>query len=156
MTTSTTELNQLQIAIVVSDYYPELSEMMLQDCIYSLETTKNCKIQLSTHHVPGSFELPWAAQSIIQQSPETVDAVICLGCFVQTEKLSQRTHHLTSTCFDALQSVSLHTGIPVICGVLTQASYEEAKHMIHEGHAKEMAKSAIQVAVLKRQFMNKV
>ena len=90
-------------------------------------------------HVPGSFELPLAAQHLLETY--RLDAVICLGCVVRGE-----TPHFDYVCEAAMrgiQSVSLATGKPVIFGVLTTETQEQALARAGGSHGNKGTDAAI-------------
>ena len=72
--------------------------------------------------VPGAFEIPLIAQKFAQSGQ--YDAVICLGAVIRGA-----TSHYDYVCNEAskgIAQVSLNTGIPVLCGVLTTENIEQA------------------------------
>lgn len=81
------------------------------------------KQNIAVRNVPGTFELPIAAQMVLAADP-SVDAVICLGCVVQGE-----TRHFEFICQSTAQGikdVSLKYNRPVIFGVLTPDTMQQA------------------------------
>ena len=72
--------------------------------------------------VPGAFEIPVAAQKMAQSG--NYDAVICVGTVIRGD-----TSHYDYVCNEVskgIAHVSLETGIPVLFGVLTTESIEQA------------------------------
>lgn len=72
--------------------------------------------------VPGSFELPLAAQSLARTKKYA--AVLCLGCVIRGD-----TDHYDYVCRAAAEGilrVSLDEGLPVLFGVLTCDTEEQA------------------------------
>jgi 6,7-dimethyl-8-ribityllumazine synthase len=72
--------------------------------------------------VPGAFELPLAAQAIAETGK--VDAVLCLGTVIRGD-----TPHFDYVCGEAargIQDVQLSTGVPVMFGVLTVNTEQQA------------------------------
>jgi 6,7-dimethyl-8-ribityllumazine synthase len=72
--------------------------------------------------VPGAFELPLVAQALAQSG--NFDAVVCLGCVIRGE-----TDHYDYVCSQAaagIMRVGLDSGLPVIFGVLTTDTLEQA------------------------------
>ncbi len=72
--------------------------------------------------VPGAFELPLAAKAIAETGK--VDAVICLGTVIRGD-----TPHFDYVCGEAargIQDVQLSTGVPVMFGVLTVNTEQQA------------------------------
>jgi 6,7-dimethyl-8-ribityllumazine synthase len=72
--------------------------------------------------VPGSFELPLAAKRLAQS--QKFDAVICLGALLRGD--TPHFDHLAAVVTKELAAVGLDTGVPVIHGVLTCNSMEQA------------------------------
>jgi len=72
--------------------------------------------------VPGSFELPFAAQSLALSG--RVDAVICFGVLIKGETM--HFEYISSSVSQGLMQVQLTTGIPVIYGVLNCLTLEQA------------------------------
>lgn len=72
--------------------------------------------------VPGSFEIPLVAQKMAQSG--RYDAVICLGAVIRGS-----TSHYDYVCNEAakgIASVSREAGIPVMFGILTTDTIEQA------------------------------
>lgn len=72
--------------------------------------------------VPGAFEIPVVAQHMAASG--RYDTVICLGALIRGA--TSHYDHLASSVTGALQSISVQTGLPVINGVLTVESIEQA------------------------------
>lgn len=80
--------------------------------------------QLDLVWAPGAFELPFIAKKLAQS--QKYAAVICLGCVIKGE-----TDHYDYVCSQAaggIASVAMDTGIPVIFGVLTCDTLEQAQN----------------------------
>lgn len=72
--------------------------------------------------VPGAFELPLVAQKLAET--KKFDAIICLGCVIRGA-----TSHYDYVCNEAAKGISkvgMDNGIPVMFGVLTTESIEQA------------------------------
>ena len=72
--------------------------------------------------VPGSFEIPIAAQRLARSG--RYGAVICLGCLVQGD--TPHFHYLAGEVVKGIAHVSLETGVPVVFGVITADTLEQA------------------------------
>ena len=72
--------------------------------------------------VPGSFELPLAARRLAESG--LYDAVICLGAVIRGE--TAHFEHVAGQAAAGIQRVALGTGVPVIFGVLTTETFEQA------------------------------
>ena len=73
--------------------------------------------------VPGAFELPLATQFIAEK--EGISSVISLGAIIRGD--TPHFDFISSSCLEGLQDVALKTRIPVICGVLTTNTIEQAE-----------------------------
>ena len=72
--------------------------------------------------VPGAFELPLATQFMALK--DNISSVISLGAIIQGD--TPHFDFISSACIEGLKDVALKTNIPVICGVLTTNSVEQA------------------------------
>ncbi|MEJ8545880.1 6,7-dimethyl-8-ribityllumazine synthase [Brevibacillus borstelensis] len=101
--------------------------------------------------VPGAFEIPLIAKKLAESGK--YDAVVTLGAVIRGS--TPHFDYVCSECAKGVASVSLTTGIPVIFGVLTTDSIEQA---IERAGTKagnkgwEAASAAIEMANLSRQF----
>jgi 6,7-dimethyl-8-ribityllumazine synthase len=99
--------------------------------------------------VPGAFELPLIAKRLAASG--AVDAVICLGAVIRGE--TAHFEYVAGECAAGLTRASLDTGVPVIFGVLTVDSREQAFDRLggSEGHkGEEAALTAIEMVALLR------
>ena len=71
---------------------------------------------------PGAFELPVVAQQLARSG--SVDAVICLGAVIRGE--TGHYEFVAGECAAGLQRVQLDAGIPVVFGVLTTDTVDQA------------------------------
>ncbi|KZL91251.1 6,7-dimethyl-8-ribityllumazine synthase [Clostridium magnum] len=72
--------------------------------------------------VPGAFEIPLAAKKMV--NTKKYDAVICLGAVIKGS--TPHFDYVSSEVSKGVASVSLETGVPVIFGVLTTDTIEQA------------------------------
>ena len=72
--------------------------------------------------VPGSFELPSVARKLAGSGQYT--AVICLGCVIQGE--TDHYDYVCSQTASGIAQASMETGVPVLFGVLTCDTLEQA------------------------------
>ena len=71
--------------------------------------------------VPGAYELPLAAKRMLENN---IDAVIALGAVIKGE--TPHFDFVSSSCANGLTSVSLEANKPVLFGVLTTETEEQA------------------------------
>lgn len=72
--------------------------------------------------VPGAFEIPLIAKKMVEQNK--YDAVICLGAVIKGA--TPHFDYVSNEVTKGVSSVSLESGVPVIFGVLTTDSIEQA------------------------------
>ncbi len=100
---------------------------------------------------PGAFELPLVAQRLAASGEH--DAVICLGAVIRGA--TGHYEHVAGQCAAGVQRAQLDTGVPVVFGVLTTDTSEQALERAGgKGGNKgfEAATAAIEMADLLRQL----
>ena len=116
------KINGKKVAIVVGRFNEFITNRLLQACLKELRRNGIRESQISICWVPGSLEIPVAALKWAQK--KNVAAVICLGAVIRGE-----TYHFELVANEAargIMDVSLRTGKPVIFGVLSTNTVEEA------------------------------
>jgi len=101
-------------ADVVQDLLNETKKELLNQGV----DEKNIAIK----EVPGAFELPLATQFLAEE--KGISAVISLGAIIRGD--TPHFDFISSACIEGLQNVALKTSVPVICGVLTTNTVEQA------------------------------
>lgn len=111
-----------RFGIVVSRFNDFITEKLLGGALDGLLRTGVKESDINVIKVPGAFEIPLAAKKAIQGG--NYDAVICLGAVIRGA-----TPHFDYVCAEVSKGVaqiSLDSGIPVIFGVVTTDSVEQA------------------------------
>ena len=114
--------NSMKIGIAVSEWNSKITEGLFNGAIETLLACNCKKENIIRKNVPGSFELPLAAQFFFESSD--VDAVICIGSVIKGE-----TKHFDYVCESTaigIKDVSLKYNKPVIFGVLTDNTLQQA------------------------------
>ena len=109
--------------IVVSEWNKEITDNLLQGAVETLLEHGVDEKDIYVRHVPGSFELPFGASTLLEK--KKFDAVICLGCVIQGE--TRHFEFISQAVAHGIMNVSLSEGIPVIFGVLTTDTLQQAK-----------------------------
>ncbi|MDB0006417.1 6,7-dimethyl-8-ribityllumazine synthase [Flavobacteriales bacterium] len=112
----------MKIGIVVSEWNANITENLFSGA-YEVLVECGCKSEdIIRKNVPGSFELPLAAQFLLES--KNVDAVICLGSVIQGE--TKHFDYVCQTTSNGIKDVSLKYNKAVIFGVLTDNTMQQA------------------------------
>jgi 6,7-dimethyl-8-ribityllumazine synthase len=112
----------LKIGIVVGRFNEFITSKLLGGAQDALKRHGVNEEDVDVAWVPGAFEVPFIAQKMAKS--EKYDAVITLGTVIRGS-----TPHFDYVCNEAAKGVSttsLNTGVPVIFGILTTDSIEQA------------------------------
>lgn len=109
-------------AIVVSRFNDLITERLLAGAVDTLRRHGLPDDQITVVYVPGSFEIPLAAQRLVRSGQYA--AVICLGAVIQGET----SHHeyINHQMAAGIMQAGLSSGVPVAFGVLTCPTMEHA------------------------------
>lgn len=116
------DAKNMRFAIVVAEWNTNITSNLLKGAYNTLVKHGTSEQNILVKHVPGSFELPIAAQSILEKT--TVDAVICLGSVIQGE--TKHFDFVCQTTANGIKDVALKYNKPVIFGVLTDNTLQQA------------------------------
>ena len=141
----------LKVGIIVARFNEFIGSKLLSGAIDGLVRHGMNEEDIEVAWVPGAFEIPVAAQRMAQSNK--YDAIICLGAVIKGS-----TSHYDYVCAEVskgVASVSLQFGLPVMFGVLTTDSIEQAIERAgtkagNKGY--DCALSAIEMANLFRQM----
>jgi 6,7-dimethyl-8-ribityllumazine synthase len=137
----------MRFAIAVARFNRDITDALLDGAQRTLE--KFGAAQVDVVWVPGAFELPLVARRLARTG--WADAVICIGAVVRGD--TPHFDYVAGECAAGITRVSLDTGVPVIFGVLTVDTREQAIERIggKEGHkGEEAAATAIEMVALLR------
>lgn len=109
-----------KVGIAVGRFNEFIGSKLLDGAIDALTRHGMTKDQIEIAWVPGAFELPLVAKKMINH----YDAVICLGAVIRGA--TPHFDYVSSEVSKGIASVSLDAGKPVIFGVLTTDSIEQA------------------------------
>jgi 6,7-dimethyl-8-ribityllumazine synthase len=132
----------LTIGVVAARYNQEIVDALLEGALAALKQMR-AKVE-PVLSVPGSFELPVAAQALADAGD--VDAIVCLGCVIKGE--TAHFEHVSEAAARGILDVSLESGIPCVFGVLTTYTEEQARARRDKG--REAAEAAVEMANLLR------
>ena len=112
----------LKIGIIVSRFNEFITSKLLGGSLDGLTRHGVSNENIDVAWVPGSFEIPLIAQKLA--NTQKYDAVICLGAVIRGS-----TSHYDLVCSEVakgIAQISLNSGIPVIFGVVTTDTIEQA------------------------------
>jgi 6,7-dimethyl-8-ribityllumazine synthase len=139
----------LSIAIVVSRFNDLITRQLLAGAEDGLRRHGVEAEGVDVAWVPGAFEIPLTARKLAESG--RYQAVICLGAVIRGE--TPHFEYVATQVSSGIAQASLETGVPVIFGVITADSLEQALEraggkMGNKGY--ESAASAIEMANLMR------
>ena len=112
----------LRVAVVVAEFNDFITSRLLDGALGGLAAHGVRDDDVTVASVPGSFELPLIAVKLASSGQH--DAVICLGAVIRGE--TDHYHHVAGEAAKGIANASASTGIPVIFGVLTTDTVEQA------------------------------
>jgi 6,7-dimethyl-8-ribityllumazine synthase len=138
----------LKVAILGARFNGGVTVRLLEGCLAGLTECGVDSADITIGWVPGAFELPVAAQAFATAS-EGYDAVVTLGAVIRGE--TGHYEFVAGECARGIQDVSLETGVPVVFGVLTCETVEQALERSapdESNKGRESAITAIEMARL--------
>ena len=140
----------LRIGIISARFNDHIVVPLRDGARRALARTGVADSDITEAWVPGAFELPLAAK--VLASTGSVDAVICLGNVIRGD-----TPHFDYVCNEAargIQQAQLDTGVPVMFGVLTvnteQQALDRCEGRVMTNKGEEAAEGAVEMALLLR------
>ena len=133
-------------AVVVARFNHFITDRLVEGCLDTLKRHGVKDEEIEIIRVPGAFEIPLAAQ---KASKGDYDAIITLGAVIRGD-----TPHFDYVCAEVskgVANVSLNTGKPIIFGVITTDTIDQAiqRAGVKSGNkGSDAALSAIEMANL--------
>jgi 6,7-dimethyl-8-ribityllumazine synthase len=129
-----------RVAIVAARFNGEIVDELTRGCRRRLAEADIATGRVETFHVPGAFELPIAAK--VAAATGRFAAVVCLGCVIRGD--TPHFEYVAGEAARGIAGVSIETGVPIVFGVLTTNTEEQARDRIggSHGHAGERAAEA--------------
>jgi len=111
-----------RFGIIASRFNDFITKDLVSGCLDTLKRHGAKESEISLTWVPGAFEIPLLAQKLAKS--KSVDAVICLGAVIRGS--TPHFEYVTSETAKGIAKVSLDTGLPVIFGIITADTIEQA------------------------------
>ncbi len=109
-------------AIVVSRYNELITQNLLAGATATLKAAGVCEDAIDVFWVPGAFEIPLVADKLAGSGRYA--AVLCLGAVIRGETTHDQ--HINRAISVGIMEANLRHGIPVLFGVLTCDTVEQA------------------------------
>jgi 6,7-dimethyl-8-ribityllumazine synthase len=112
----------LRVGIACALFNGGITMRLLDGAIAALAEAGTGRRDVTVAWAPGAFELPLVAQAFAQAGK--VDAVLCFGAVIRGE--TGHYDFVAGECARGIQQVQLATGVPVVFGVLTTDTLDQA------------------------------
>lgn len=112
-----------KFTIVLARFNSFLTERLLEGAIDCLTRHEVSEDDITVVRVPGAFEMPLVCKKIADKSEN--DAIIALGAVIRGD--TPHFDFVASEVSKGLANMSLKTGVPMIFGVLTTDTIEQAE-----------------------------
>jgi 6,7-dimethyl-8-ribityllumazine synthase len=136
-----------KFAIIAARFNELIVEPLTHGAVDALKRHGVHEDDIDIIRVPGAFEIPVIAKTLAKS--QKYAAVICLGCIIRGD--TDHYDHVAGAATSGIAHAGLDSGIPVIFGVLTCNTLEQAQHRAgakagNKGH--EAAVTAIEMVNL--------
>jgi 6,7-dimethyl-8-ribityllumazine synthase len=111
-----------RFAVVAARFNEPIVKKLVDGALHAFATGGVARDAVDLHWVPGSFELPLAAQHLAASGRYA--GIACVGVVIRGE--TPHFEHVAREAAAGLRSVGLATGIPVTFGVITALTEEQA------------------------------
>lgn len=111
-----------RFALVASRFNDFITDRLVSGAVDALVRSGADDSDIDIVKVPGAFEIPLVAKKMAQKG--TYDAIICLGAVIRGA--TPHFEYVSSEVTKGVAQVSLDSAVPVILGVVTTDSIEQA------------------------------
>lgn len=116
------QANGMRFGIVVARFNEMITRNLLQGALEALERHGVDPDDITVAWVPGAFEIPLVAKRMAMSGD--YDAVICLGAVIRGA--TAHFDYVAGECASGVSRIATDSGIPVMFGVLTTDTIEQA------------------------------
>jgi 6,7-dimethyl-8-ribityllumazine synthase len=111
-----------RVAVAVSRWNEQITKRMLEAAVWRLQTAGLARHAIDVAWVPGSFELPLAADRLAATGDYA--AVLCFGAIIRGE--TEHDRHIAQAVARGIEESARARGLPVLFGVLTCETLAQA------------------------------
>lgn len=112
----------LKVGLVVSRFNDFITSRLLEGALDALKQCGVVEQDVSVVRVPGSFEIPMVTKKMAASNKYSV--IVCLGAVIRGA--TPHFEYISAEVTKGIANIALDTGIPVIYGVLTTDTVEQA------------------------------
>ena len=138
-TSNLPDISRRQFGIVVAEWNEDITGALYDGALKTLLQHGAKEENIFTSLVPGSYELTFGAQRYAENA--RIDAVICIGCVIKGE--TKHDEYISHAVAQGLMHVSLKYNKPVIFGVLTPNTHQQAQDRAGGKHGNKGDEAAI-------------
>ena len=112
-----------KICVVIADYYPDISKMLLDGSFRELQAAESkniIEIGDDSIHVPGIFEIPVTISKVIKE----YDAFVALGCVIKGK--TPHFNLISKAVINAIMDLSIRNKKPIGNGIITCLNKKQA------------------------------
>jgi len=111
-----------KFAVVVSRFNELICRKLMEGALDCIDRHGGNVGEVDIAWVPGSFEIPMAAQKFAES--KKYDAVICIGAVIRGA--TPHFEYISAEVTKGIAQISLETGVPITYGVITPDTLEQA------------------------------
>ena len=111
-----------RFSIIASRFNDFVTKSLLEGCCDTLKRHGAKESEIEISWVPGAFEIPTIALKVAKS--KKFDAVICLGTVIRGD--TPHFDFIAGEAAKGIAHVSMETGLPVIFGIITADTLEQA------------------------------
>jgi 6,7-dimethyl-8-ribityllumazine synthase len=129
----------LRFGVACARFNGEITLRLLNGALDALAEAGTDRRDITVAWAPGAFELPLVARAFAHAGK--VDAVLCFGAVIRGD--TGHYDFVAGECAAGIQQVQLTTGVPVVFGVLTTDTIEQALERSEPDHTNKGREAAL-------------
>ncbi len=112
----------IRVGLIVSRFNNLFTDKLLEGALDCIRRHGGSEDNLAVTYVPGAFEIPYVASKLAKSG--NYDAVICLGAVIRGD--TPHFDYIANESAKGIANIALDTGVPVIYGLVTADTLEQA------------------------------